>query len=46
MTISNKPPQRGPKPDCEHGELVQEGVAGLLFAARRCDPGLNTPFWA
>jgi RNA polymerase sigma factor (sigma-70 family) len=30
----------------EHGELVQEGVAGLLFAARRYDPGVNTPFWA
>jgi RNA polymerase primary sigma factor len=27
-------------------ELVQEGVAGLLFAARRYDPGLSTPFWA
>ena len=27
-------------------ELVQEGVAGLLFAARRYDPRLNTPFWA
>jgi RNA polymerase primary sigma factor len=27
-------------------ELVQEGVAGLLFAARRYDPELNTPFWA
>lgn len=27
-------------------ELVQEGVAGLLFAARRYDPGLGTPFWA
>jgi RNA polymerase primary sigma factor len=27
-------------------ELVQEGVAGLLFAARRYDPDLNTPFWA
>ena len=27
-------------------ELVQEGVAGLMFAARRYDPGLNTPFWA
>ena len=27
-------------------ELVQEGVAGLLFAARRYDSGLNTPFWA
>ena len=30
----------------EHRELLQEGVAGLLFAARRYDPGLNTPFWA
>jgi RNA polymerase primary sigma factor len=30
----------------EHRELVQDGVAGLLFAARRFDPGLNTPFWA
>jgi RNA polymerase primary sigma factor len=27
-------------------ELVQEGVAGLLFAARRYDTGLDTPFWA
>ena len=27
-------------------ELVQEGVAGLLFAARRFDPALGTPFWA
>jgi RNA polymerase primary sigma factor len=27
-------------------ELVQEGVAGLLLAARRYDAGLNTPFWA
>jgi RNA polymerase primary sigma factor len=27
-------------------ELLQEGVAGLLFAARRYDPELNTPFWA
>jgi len=26
-------------------ELVQEGVAGLLIAARRYDPRLNTPFW-
>jgi RNA polymerase primary sigma factor len=26
-------------------ELVQEGVAGLLLAARRYDPRLNTPFW-
>jgi RNA polymerase primary sigma factor len=27
-------------------ELIQEGVAGLLFAARRFDTGRNTPFWA
>jgi RNA polymerase primary sigma factor len=27
-------------------ELLQEGVAGLLFAARRYDAGLGTPFWA
>lgn len=26
-------------------ELLQEGVAGLLFAARRYDPHLGTPFW-
>jgi RNA polymerase primary sigma factor len=30
----------------ERQELVQEGVAGLLFAARRYDAGLDTPFWA
>jgi RNA polymerase sigma factor (sigma-70 family) len=30
----------------ERGELVQEGVAGLLFAARRYDPRMETPFWA
>jgi RNA polymerase primary sigma factor len=30
----------------ERLELLQEGVAGLLFAARRYDPDLNTPFWA
>jgi RNA polymerase primary sigma factor len=30
----------------QRAELVQEGVAGLLFAARRYDAGLNTPFWA
>jgi RNA polymerase primary sigma factor len=30
----------------ERKELVQEGVAGLLFAARRYDVGLKTPFWA
>jgi len=27
-------------------ELLQEGVAGLLFAARRYDPRLETRFWA
>jgi RNA polymerase primary sigma factor len=27
-------------------ELVQEGVAALLFASRRFDPQLGTPFWA
>ena len=26
-------------------ELLQQGVVGLLFAARRYDPRLNTPFW-
>jgi RNA polymerase primary sigma factor len=30
----------------ERQELLQEGVAGLLFAAHRYDPELNTPFWA
>jgi RNA polymerase primary sigma factor len=30
----------------ERRELLQEGVAGLLFAARRYNPGLGTPFWA
>ena len=30
----------------ERQELVQEGVAGLLVAARRYDAGLNTRFWA
>jgi RNA polymerase sigma factor (sigma-70 family) len=30
----------------EHRELLQEGVAGLLFAARRYDSDLDTPFWA
>jgi RNA polymerase sigma factor (sigma-70 family) len=29
----------------QRAELMQEGVAGLLFAARRYDPGMNTPFW-
>jgi RNA polymerase primary sigma factor len=27
-------------------ELMQEGVAALLFAARRYDPRTGTPFWA
>lgn len=26
-------------------ELIQEGVAGLLLAARRYDPRMGTPFW-
>jgi RNA polymerase sigma factor (sigma-70 family) len=26
-------------------ELMQEGIAGLLFAARRYDPRMETPFW-
>lgn len=30
----------------ERLELLQEGVAGLLFAARRYDSELETPFWA
>jgi RNA polymerase primary sigma factor len=30
----------------ERQDLIQEGVAGLLFAAQRFDAGLNTPFWA
>lgn len=30
----------------ERLELLQEGVAGLLVAARRYDATLNTPFWA
>jgi RNA polymerase sigma factor (sigma-70 family) len=30
----------------ERLELLQEGVAGLLFAARRYDWELDTPFWA
>ncbi|HEY4428261.1 MAG TPA: sigma-70 family RNA polymerase sigma factor [Solirubrobacteraceae bacterium] len=30
----------------QHAELMQEGVAGLLFAARRYDPRMETPFWA
>jgi RNA polymerase primary sigma factor len=30
----------------QRSELIQEGVAGLLFAARRYDPRMETPFWA
>jgi RNA polymerase primary sigma factor len=30
----------------QRAELMQEGVAGLLFAARRYDQRLRTPFWA
>jgi RNA polymerase primary sigma factor len=30
----------------ERQELLQQGVVGLLFAVRRYDPRLNTPFWA
>jgi RNA polymerase sigma factor (sigma-70 family) len=26
-------------------ELIQEGVAGLLFAVQRYDPRMKTPFW-
>jgi RNA polymerase primary sigma factor len=30
----------------QRSELIQEGVAGLLFAARRYDPRMKTPFWS
>jgi RNA polymerase primary sigma factor len=30
----------------ERGELLQDGVVGLMRACRRFDPGLGTPFWA
>ena len=33
-------------PAVDRAELVQEGVAGLLEAARRFDADLGTPFWA
>ena len=33
-------------PGVERRELVQEGVARLLFAARRYDSRFGTPFWA
>ena len=30
----------------ERNELIQEGVCGLLFAAKRYDAATRTPFWA
>jgi RNA polymerase primary sigma factor len=30
----------------DRGELMQDGVVGLLRALRRYDPSLETPFWA
>jgi RNA polymerase primary sigma factor len=30
----------------QRNELTQEGIAGLLFATRRYDPRVGTPFWA
>jgi RNA polymerase primary sigma factor len=33
-------------PGVERGELMQEGVAGLLCALQRYDADLGTPFWA
>jgi RNA polymerase primary sigma factor len=33
-------------PGVERNELLQEGVAGLLRAVKRYDPGLDTPLWA
>jgi RNA polymerase sigma factor (sigma-70 family) len=29
----------------QRADLMQEGVAGLLFAAKRYDPRMKTPFW-
>jgi RNA polymerase primary sigma factor len=29
----------------QRAELMQEGIAGLLFAAKRYDPRMKTPFW-
>jgi RNA polymerase primary sigma factor len=29
----------------QRADLMQEGIAALLFAARRYDPRLKTPFW-
>ena len=33
-------------PGVDRAELIQEGVVGLLRAARRYDPARGTPFWA
>jgi RNA polymerase sigma factor (sigma-70 family) len=33
-------------PSVDHGELMQEGVVGLLRALKRFDPDMGTPFWA
>ena len=33
-------------PSIDHGELMQEGVVGLLRALERFDPDMGTPFWA
>jgi RNA polymerase sigma factor (sigma-70 family) len=33
-------------PSVDHGELMQEGVVGLLRALERFDPDMGTPFWA
>ena len=30
----------------QRNDLIQEGVAGLLFATRRYDPHIGSPFWA
>jgi DNA-directed RNA polymerase sigma subunit (sigma70/sigma32) len=29
----------------QRAELMQEGIAGLLYAAKRYDPRMETPFW-
>jgi RNA polymerase primary sigma factor len=34
-----------PRRQVQRSELIQEGVAGLLFAATRYDPRMQTPFW-
>jgi RNA polymerase primary sigma factor len=38
--------RRFPTVRVERQDLIQEGVAGLLFAAQRYDTRLGTPFWA